>query len=119
MTIYSILFKSCVNCKLYLSLHLTRLLTVEFLFRCSDKNLSFKYHDCREAERDGRGNQLFRASLTVNGVTVVRKGVTLDVAKNKAASHMISFLEENPHAMMNSSEKGISLSHPSSKLGEM
>ena len=78
-------------------------------FRCSEKNLSFEYHDCERADRlDKLGRSMFNASLTVNGDTVIRTGLTLQTAKNKAAMDMFNYLK--------SGKKGIEVSHPSKKL---
>ena len=84
--------------------------------RCSEKNLTFEYHNCHAVKTDK--GPMFNAALTVNGVTIERRGLTLQVAKNKAAKQMIEHLEQNPAfgQTEGNGNKGIELTHPSKKL---
>ena len=57
------------------------------------------------------GRPMFDASLTCNGVTLVRTGLNLKIAKNKAAMDMINYLKSGAQG-----KEGIQVSHPSRKL---
>ena len=57
------------------------------------------------------GRPMFDASLTCNGVTLVRTGLNVKVAKNKAAMDMVSYLKKGSDG-----KEGIEVSHPSKKL---
>ena len=87
---------------------------------CSEKNLTFRFHDCRRLAKD---RPMFNACVTVDGVTVARRGIEMQRAKDKAAADMIDHLNGKPVYVIQSDgfmdNKSIELSHPSNRLQEL